>query len=339
MSTPEQKPTPERIMDAFNAYQRTAAMKTAIELDVFTLIGEGKTSPAELAAAASASERGMRILCDNLVVQGFLTRHDSAYGLTPDARAFLDCNSPSCINAAAKGFFASNEVIHSFDSLTEAVRKGGTAAPGEGLMDPDDPMWVKFAVSMVNPQTPQAHGVAKILNAEAGAPWKVLDIASGHGLFGVTIAAKNPNAVIYSQDWAAVLDVAQKNANAAGVAERFHKIPGSAFDVELGSEYDVVLLTNFLQLLDRKTIEGFLRKVYAAVKTGGRVVTLGFIPNDDRVSPPAPAAFSLVMLATTPGGEAYTFADYDAMFRGAGFTRNEKVELQGAPQQLMISMK
>lgn len=336
---PEQRPTPERVMEAFRGYQRTAAMKAAIELDLFTLIGDGKTSVPQIAAAARASERGIRILCDNLAVQGFLNKANAAYTLAPDTEIFLDRKSPACINDAAAGFFASQEVIRSFDSLADAVRKGGTAAQGQGMMDPNDPLWVDFAVSMVNVQRPMAFGVAKVLNAEAGAPWKVLDVASGHGLFGVVLASKNPNAEIYSQDWAPVLEVAQKNADAAGVTARFHKIPGDAFNVDLGSDYDLVLLTNFLQLLDVKAIEVFLKKVYAALRPGGRMVTLGFIPNEDRISPPAPGLFSLMMLATTPGGDAYTFSDYDRMFRAAGFKHSEPVSLPNAPQQLIISTK
>jgi ubiquinone/menaquinone biosynthesis C-methylase UbiE len=339
MPAPDPKPTNERILDALNAYQRTAAMKTALELDLFTTIGRGQNTAATIASACRASERGIRILCDHLTVQGFLTKQATQYALAPDAQVFLDRNSPACVADAATGFFASRETIGSFDSLTDAVRKGGAAKSPEGTMGPEDPVWVDFAVSMINLQTPSAHGIAKILNAEAGAPWKVLDIGSGHGLFGIVIASKNPNAEIYSQDWAPVLAVAQKNADAAGVSSRFHRIPGSAFDVDLGSGYDIVLLTNFLQLLDVRSIDAILKKIHAALKPGGRVVTLGFIPNEDHVSPPIPAAFSLFMLATTPGGEAYSFSDYEKRFRAAGFQTNKLVPMPAGPQNLIISVK
>ena len=336
---PEQKPTPEKIIDALNAYQRTAAVKSAIELDLFTAIGKGAFTSAALASATNASVRGLRILCDHLTVQGLLTKQDGAYSLTPDSQAFLDRRSPSCIADAAIGFFASDHMIRSFDSLTASVRKGGTAISPEGTMGPDDPVWIGFAVSMAAVQSPLANAVAKVLNAEAAPPRRILDVASGHGLFGIAIAAKNPKAEIYSQDWAPVLEVAQKNADAAGVSARFHQLPGSAFDIDLGSGYDLVLLTNFLQLLDRNVIDPFLKKVHAALTPGGRAVTVGFIPNDDRISPPAPAAFSLSMLAITPGGEAYSVGDYEEMFRKAGFTSNEKIALPNAPQQLILSTK
>jgi ubiquinone/menaquinone biosynthesis C-methylase UbiE len=341
MSTPNPapKPTPERIMEAFNAYQRTAAMKTAIDLDLFTLIGEGKSTVPVLASAARASERGIRILADNLVTQGFLTKHDGAYALTLDSQAFLDRNSPTCIVGAAKGFFASDHVMGPFNLLTEAVRIGRNASGDEGTMDAEDPAWIDFAESMAIMQTPNAHTIAKLLHADDGKPLKVLDVAAGHGIFGITIAAKNHSAEIHALDWAPVLEVAQKNADAAGVSDRFHKIPGDAFDADLGSGYDVALLTNFLQLLDPASIEKFLKKLHAALAPGGRVITLGFIPNDDRVSPPATAFMSLFFLASTPGGEAYTFADYSSMFDAAGFKHNEFVPLPNSPQQLIISTK
>ncbi len=71
--------------------------------------------------------------------------------------------------------------------------------------------------------------------------------------------------------------------------------------------YDVILLTNFLHHFDVPTNEKLLRKVYAALAPGGHAVALEFVPNDDRISPPMSAKFSLVMLANTVSGDAYTF--------------------------------
>jgi SAM-dependent methyltransferase len=135
------------------------------------------------------------------------------------------------------------------------------------------------------------------------------------------------------------LAVAQENAEAAGVAGRFHKLPGSAFDVDFGSGYDVVLLTNFLHHFDVPTCESLLRKVHRALNPGGRVVTLEFVPNEDRVTPPLSASFSLQMLAGTPSGDAYTFSELDGMFRRAGFSRSEIHSLRRSPEQLVVSFK
>jgi hypothetical protein len=76
---------------------------------------------------------------------------------------------------------------------------------------------------------------------------------------------------------------------------------------------------------------------HAALAPGGRVVTVEFVPNDDRVTPPHAASFSLIMLVGTPAGDAYTFAEYDRMACNAGFTRNELHEIPPSPQRAVIS--
>src|SRR5262249_60275548 len=90
-------PSPEIVFETFTAFQRTATLKAAVELDVFTAIGEGTVTPVPLATRLGASERGVRSLCDALVVLGLLTKADGGYGLGPDARLFLDRHSPAYI--------------------------------------------------------------------------------------------------------------------------------------------------------------------------------------------------------------------------------------------------
>jgi ubiquinone/menaquinone biosynthesis C-methylase UbiE len=337
-SAQSQQPSPTLFFETANAFQRTAALKGAIDLDLFTAIAEGGATAQELSTRCKTSERGMRILCDYLAVIGFVTKRDCRYGLTPDSAMFLDKRSPAYLGTAVK-FLTSATAMDAVKDVAATVRKGGTVMSEEGTMEPEHPMWVDFARSMAPMMRMPAEHIAKALEAESGGKWKVLDIAAGHGTFGVTIARHNPQAEIYALDWAKVLDVAKETAEAAGVAARFHALPGSAFDVALDSDYDVVLLTNFLHHFDPPTNEKLLKKMHAALKPGGRVATLEFVPNDDRVTPPMAAAFSLIMLTGTPGGEAYTFAEFEKMFRNAGFARSELRELPGNFERLIISHK
>jgi hypothetical protein len=68
-------------------------------------------------------------------------------------------------------------------------------------------------------------------------------------------------------------------------------------------------------------------------------VTLDFIPNEDRISPPEAAKFSLVMLGSTARGDAYTFSDMERMFANAGFSRSELHMLPPAINQVVTSYK
>ena len=340
--TPERQatnqPTPALFFDTANAYQRTEALKSAIELHLFTAIGEGKTTAQEIAEACQASERGTRILCDYLAIIGFLTKGNNRYGLTPDSATFLDTRSPAYMGGTIE-FLLTPKVIDNFKRLTEAVKKGGTASSEEGMIEAENPAWVKFARAMAPMMAMPAQKIALLVDPEANQPLKILDIAAGHGLYGLAFAKRNPQAEVVAVDWANVLEVAKENAQAAGVSDRYHTIAGSAFDVDYGSGYDIVLLTNFLHHFDAATCETLLRKVNASLANGGRAVTLEFIPNPDRVSPPQAAAFSMMMLGTTPTGDAYTFSELETMFRNAGFARNEMHELPPTIERVIVSYK
>ena len=335
MATTDNVPTPGDVFKAFFSYQKTEALRTAIELDLFTAIGAGTGTAKELAARCTASERGVRILADYLVVNGFLTKEGSRYALAPVAAMFLDRGSPACMASAIR-FVASPVVMEGFQKLTEAVRAGGTAARGDQT-ETEHPMWVEFARSMAPLAGITARLLANLLGASAAPGWKVLDVAAGHGLFGITLAQENPKAEIVALDWKSVLAVAEENARAAGVAGRYRTLPGNALEVEYGSGYDLVLLTNILHQCDPGTCGRLLRKVHAALAPAGRAVAVEFVPDESRIEPPQAAEFALTMLAGTPGGDAYTFDEYERMFRNAGFARSELHDLTPSPQQVVIS--
>ena len=339
MSTPAaQQPSPQLFFQTINAHQRTEALKAAIELEVFTAIGEGNTTAAELAKRCQTSEKGMRVLCDFLTIMEMLTKQGDRYALTLDSATFLDKRSPAYLGGATE-FLCSPILTGGAKLMTEAVRKGGTAIEDDGTVAPDNPVWVKFARAMAPMMAFPAQLMAKLVDPNADRKLRILDIAAGHGLFGLAFAQNNLQVEITAVDWKAVLEVAKENAQSAGVADRYNTIEGSAFDVEYGEGYDLILLTNFLHHFDPPTCETLLRRVHAALADGGRAVTLEFIPNEDRVTPPDAAGFSVMMLTTTPSGDAYTFAELEQMFANAGFSRSTLHPLPPTIQQVVISEK
>jgi len=108
MATPSttNRPTAERIFTLIGAFQNTEALKSGIELDIFTAIAEGANTAPLLAAKVSASERGVRILCDYLTIMSLLTKENGRYGLTDESALFLDRRSPASL-VAVTGFLAS----------------------------------------------------------------------------------------------------------------------------------------------------------------------------------------------------------------------------------------
>ena len=337
----ERQPSPELFLNAVMAYRDSAAVKGAVELDLFTALAQGVNTAEDLAGHCRADKRGMRILCDYLCVMGLLEKSGSNYSLTQDSAVFLDRNSPAymgnIVNFLLDPFF-----IRDIGDVARAVRKGGVATSAAGSDVPGHPMWVTFAKSMTGLNSMPAGLLADLVCAglagtDAGEQVKVLDIAAGSGIFGITLAQKHPQAEIIAVDWPNVLEVAQENAENAGLSQRYKTIPGSAFEVDTGTGYRVILLCNFLHHFDAVTCSEFLARMKDALAAGGRVYALEFVPNEDRISPPFVAGFDLHMLRQTPAGDTYTAAEYGEIFAAAGLEVTAATPLSGTPYTVVVA--
>lgn len=315
------------------AHVQSAALKGAIDLGLFTAIGEGNVTAPAIAARCGASERGIRILCDYMTVAGLLTKTDGAYALTAESAAFLDQRSRMYLGSAAR-FLHHSMSMNATADVARTVRTGTTILNGREYLDVENQVWVDFARGMMPMMFPAAQFMAEQLGE---APKRLLDIAAGHGIFGVMAAARHAELQVDALDWPAVLAVAEENAQKFGVAERWRKREGSALEMDLGEGYDVIYLTNFLHHFDAAECTGILQKCRKALRPGGLLATLEFVPNADRVTPPASAAFSMTMLLNTPAGDAYTQAELEAMLQTAGFAENVLHQVPASAQQLILS--
>ncbi len=329
----QRAPSPLIILDTLMSYHRSEALRAAIELDLFRFIGKGPGDVASLAQGCAASERGIRILCDFLTIQGLLVKNDGRYRHSPTSALYLDPASPACLSAIAPvvcGPFS----MRCFANLADTIRRGRTA--DDGITAPESPMWVGFAQAMTPMLAPLAWILAAMILEDRTGPMRVLDIAAGNGMFGIAVAKQAPEAHIVAVDWPKVLEIAASNAKTAGLADRFESVAGSVFTVDLGGPYDIALVTNFVHLFDRVTGVQLFKKVHSAMNPGGRVAILDLVPNEDRISPAFPAAFSLAVLGTTPSGDAYTFSELEGMLHDAGFSEITLRPIPGGPHTVVL---
>lgn len=308
------------LFETINGFHRTAAIKSAIDLDLVTALSEGCTSVPALARRCRGSHRGIKILCDYLTSLGFLAKTGSEYHATAVSLMFLSRTSRAYIGDVVE-FLASPAMMAQFQDLTSVIREGRLAGGKDGTV-PSHPLWRQFAKAMGCVMSPVAERVARILGAHrAVEPWNVLDMAAGHGLFGIAIARLNRNARVVALDWPEVLDVAVQNAEAAGLNGRYEILGGDARSIELTSHYDLVLLTNFLHHFSAATCAEILGKVHRALRPGGRAALLEYVTDEEEEHlEPAAAACALTMLGITPEGNVYTRREYEDWLRSAGFS-------------------
>jgi hypothetical protein len=329
------EPNPQLIWDTITAHQRSAALKAGVELGLFNVLGDGPATAAELASKTGIAERAMRILCDFLAIHGLIAKTASRYSHTPTSAVFLDSRSPASM-APTLPFLMNRKIMRATELLTEAIRQNRTALE-EPLAGDEVAEWVTFARTMQPMMASAAEFIAGVI-LRGGAPKKVLDVAASHGLFGIAVARLAPECEIVAQDFPSVLEVTAENARAAGVPITL--LPGSAFTVDLGTGYDAVIVTNLFHHFSAFSAGdniALMKRFRAALRRGGRMLTLEFVPNEDRVSPPAPASFSMMMLANTPAGDAYTMAEYGDMLDAAGFGAREMMDVPMSAHRLIVA--
>lgn len=324
--------------DTVNAYFRTAAVKAAIELGVFDAAGlEGRSAEA-IADTCRCSPRGIRILCYFLVSIGFMAGDQQRFYLTREMSLYLDRKSPGYLGGTI-GFLLSDYVMHAFKDLTGVVRSGQPTAREGDIVTSDHPQWINFAHAMAPMMSLPSYLVAEVADSSADQPLKVLDVAASHGLFGVAIGRRNPQAQLTFLDWGNVLTVARETVHQADLDQRSTFIAGDFFEVDVGDGYDIILLPNFLHHFDHAGCEAILRKAHAALNDHGRVLIFEIIANEDRVSPPIAATFSMMMLGTTPAGEVYTEAELAQMSRNAGYADIEVRAIPPAVGSVVVAHK
>jgi cyclopropane fatty-acyl-phospholipid synthase-like methyltransferase len=232
-------------------------------------------------------------------------------------------------------FYAAPEILRLvLDDPVSYVRNGGS--PGLATLSPDHPVWLRFARAMSPSAQLAAKRAAVYLARQDGRTAKVLDVAAGHGFYGIELAKAIPEAVVTAVDWPSLLELALANAREAGVAERYRVVPGNAFEVDWGGEFDLVILANFLHHFSPEECATILQRVRLSLSPQGRACTVDFVPGEDRAETPTHAMFAFLMLATTPGGDAYTLAELDEIAKAAGFRRATARPLRPTPQSLVM---
>lgn len=332
------EPTPQHLFEVVGGFQDSAALEGAIDLDLFTAIGEGADNPQTLSQRCNASERGVRIVCDYLVTIGVLAKDGGRYLLTPESAMFLDRKSPNCLAPLFKLMLSPTRRAV-FSNLASKARSAEPVEESGGEVAGQEAYWVEFARGFAPLDGLAAERLADLVERQGIRPSRVLDLAAGHGLWGIAIARRNPDAFVVAVDRPAVLEVARANAARSGLGARYETIGGDAFQVEFGKDYDLVLITNFLAGMDSPSCEKCLVRAHSALKVGGHLVVLDVVPNEDRVTPLVPAQFALTMLAEGGTGEVQTFADYSRLLETAGFESAEISPLLPSVESVIIARR
>ncbi len=311
----------ENILDLLMGLWKAGVVKAALELDLFTQIAQGHQTSNEIAVAMHSSERGTTALLDALCGLGLLHKSDHRYGLSPEAGTYLSKTSPSYIHDLHLGIAAPWE-WKAFGRLADAVREG-KATIGSYMQGEEESCLEKMVLAIGTVGLSSAARICDLL--EVGSRerkrFNVLDIACGSGVYGFTMAQREPSCRVTSIDRRRIIRLAQKIAEQMAVTDQITFRPGNIFSLNYpAEEYDLVLISNVLHQYPSEQARKLFEKAYTATRRpDGMIVVHDFVADDGRCRETSTLLMGVDMLLYTDAGDVHTYSEYKAWLEGAGF--------------------
>jgi len=322
---------PDEIAGPLRAFMESRVLLTALELDVFTAAGSGATAAAVASAGGSDPGATERLL-DALVALGFLEKRAGVFANAPLAARFLARGSRDDARDALKHNLS---LWRRWSTLTDAVRAGHAVATSE-MADRGGDWTVPFIAAMHRGATERAPQVVRAVGTEGVR--LVLDVGGGSGAYSIAFARASEGLHACVLDLPTVLPIAERHVAEAGLTGRITTRVGDLRQDDLGSGYDLVLLSSICHMLGPDGNRDLLARAARALAPGGRVVVSDFVLEDDGTAPRQAVLFSINMLVGTPSGRSYRESEYRSWLTAAGLAGIERVRLPG-PAHLLIGRK
>ncbi|WP_433273618.1 methyltransferase [Actinosynnema sp. CS-041913] len=308
------------------------AMAAGLRLGVFeALAAEGLSSAGlsseGLAARLGTDPRGTALLAEALVAFGYLERSDDGYTNTASTRKWLSGGGYREVDQ-----FWSTVLFESWDGLEESIRSGKPALDFYGWLSSRPETLGRFQGMLSG----HADGIAPEVCGLVPVGARLLDLGGGHAKYAIRLCAEHPGLHATVIDLPEALAVGSGAVTDAGMCHRVALWPGDYDSLELGGDYDTVLLFNVVHGRTAAANRTLLDRVAAAVRPGGAVVLLEHDEHsEDRAADAFARVFSL-NLFHGQGGQVYSGAEIEGWLVGAGFAEVATHPLRTSPGQSLI---
>jgi SAM-dependent methyltransferase len=311
----------DEFRDAITAYRLPRVLLAALELDIFTAVGEGAWTIPALAKQLKVSERGLDILCRNLAMAGLLLKKGGTY-----RNSRLGATALNAAHPAYRGSYLDLIRTHWTDwvRLLESVRSG---LPIDHDV-PDSPDWRRrFTWAMHHRTLETAPAIASQI--KLGKARTFLDLGGGPGTYALAFLAKNARLRATVCDRAEALDVAKEIAATHRAGRRVSYLPCDFTKEPIPGTYDVIWYSNVLHIYSPEVNRAVFRRVLAALAPGGRFIMQdAFLQGREGLLPAESSLFAVSMLLFTEGGNTYPASETVTWLKEAGFARIKSLQLK-----------
>jgi (2Fe-2S) ferredoxin/predicted O-methyltransferase YrrM len=321
---------PDRLEQMIRGYMQSRCMLTALELDIFTAVGDGANA-GQIGTKIKANARAAGMLLNALVSLGLLSKSGGEYRNTPEsARYFVRDSAPSLKDNHRDGLLHIANIWHNWSTLTEAVRSGTRVPVAAG----GSPEWMRnFIAGMQHIAKDRAPLVVKAVGTNGVR--RILDLGGGSGAYSIAFAKASADVRCEILDIPEVVPLTTEYVRRAGVSAQVSLRAGDMLADDFGSGYDLILLNAICHMFSEEQNRDLFRRAQRALAPKGRLVVQDFILDPEKTSPQWAALFSLNMLVGTDAGASYNEAEYTAWMKDAGFTEVNRINLPG-PSDLIV---
>ncbi len=306
-------PVAENFLQLALNFEGSLTFLGAVELDIFTAIGDDFKTADEVAEKIGASKRGVQRLLNSLVAMGLLQKFGQKYGNTSDVKEYLVRGAPNYIG----DFRALRFLLKTWQNFKDCIING-KPTPSVKLSDltPEDIEGLLFLMNWrANRQAPEF-----VRFLDLSKVMKALDFGCGSGSFGLELLKQNINIELVLFDFPEIVPFTEKFVERKGFTGFPKIISGNLLTADIGKDYDLVIVSNVLRYFSFKNCLKILNKIFDALKRKGKIVVQETLIDNERTSPSFATFESLRLLLLTEEGDLLTETEMLLLLKEAWFS-------------------
>jgi SAM-dependent methyltransferase len=335
---------PSHLLRTGMGFFTSKTLLSAVELHLFTLLGTGPLTGAEIAGRLQLRSRAVFDFLDGLVALRLLEREGSGaearYANTPETALFLDMRSPRYIGGILE---MSNARLYRFwANLTEALQTGEPQnelkSSGHSMFEAlyaDPERLEQFMRAMAGISAGNFRALAE--RFDFSRYQTVCDVGGATGQLSILLAQRHPHLRCTTLDLPVVEPIARRTIEAAGLSGRVTAVAGDFFAAPF-PRADVITMGLILHDWNLERKLQLIRSAYEALPPGGALIAVENLIDDERRENVFGLMMSLNMLIEFGDAFDFTGADFRGWCEATGFRKVEVLPLTG-PASAAIAYK
>lgn len=320
---------PLPLIDLSFGVLKARVIMAGVRLGVFQGLAQAPQTHAHLAATLRLDAGCLDLLLRCLVFAGYLELRGEHYALSPLARNTMIAGAKRELTGFAEWHYTQWDFI---GHLEELIRTGKGVHFHDTMTEPD--AWGHYQKAMLEVARFDAPILARHVPVRGNAT-RLLDVAGSHGLLGATIARRHPPMRSTVIDLPAAIEHARRLARHEGHGDIVDHRAGDLMQDDLGTGWDVVLLSNILHHFTPDLVRAIISRAHAALGADG-TVAVWELERPSRAKPPSEGDGAALFFRLLSSAAAYSGEEYAKWMQDAGFTRTKIVRPRLRPGSVLV---